>query len=228
MLTTEIENGAPFDVFLSANMDYPQKLISAGRAQGLGDGAGGAPILYAKGTLVLWTRKDTHLPPPSLDLLRDPRLKSLAIANPERAPYGRAAVAALQSLRLYESLKPRIVTAENIAQAAQFVDSGNAEAGLISMTQCPHPSPYCRRPLFCHSRNTVPAHRTGRSSGVEQRTTRRRKKVPGLPHVCADAATAPQVRTHARPARALTSKSRSVFRFPVQFNPHKVALAPLS
>ncbi len=134
MLTTEIENGAPFDVFLSANMEYPQKLISAGRAQGLGDGAVGAPILYAKGNLVLWTRKDTHLPLPSLDLLRDPQLKSLAIANPERAPYGRAAVAALQNLHLYESLKARIVTAENIAQAAQFVDSGNAAAGLISLT----------------------------------------------------------------------------------------------
>ncbi len=134
MLTTEIENGAPFDIFLSANMEYPQKLVSAGLAQGLGEGTGGAPILYAKGNLVLWTRKDAHLPSPSLDLLRDPKLKSLAIANPQRAPYGRAAVAALQSLHLYESLKPRIVTAENIAQAAQFVDSGNAQAGLISMT----------------------------------------------------------------------------------------------
>ena len=77
----------------------------------------------------------THtFPPPSLDLLRNPALKRLAIANPERAPYGRAAVAALTSLKLYDDLKPRIVTAENIAQAAQFVDSGNADAGLISLT----------------------------------------------------------------------------------------------
>jgi molybdate transport system substrate-binding protein len=61
-------------------------------------------------------------------------VKRLAIANPDRAPYGRAAVAALTSLKLYDSLKPRLVTAENIAQAAQFVDSGNADAGLISLT----------------------------------------------------------------------------------------------
>lgn len=134
MLTTEIQNGAPFDLFLSANMDYPQKLISSGLAQGLGDGPGGTPILYAKGILVLWTRKDTLLPAPSLDLLRWPALTHLAIANPDRAPYGKAAVTFLQNARLYQSLKPKLVVAENISQAAQFVDSGNAEAGLISMT----------------------------------------------------------------------------------------------
>lgn len=129
-LTTQIENGAPFDLFFSADMGYPQKLI----ADGLAKGTDSAPILYAKGTLVLWTRKDTHLPPPSLDLLRNPALKTLSIANPQRAPYGKAAVAALEKLGLYDGLKPRLVTAENIAQAAQFVDSGNADAGLISMT----------------------------------------------------------------------------------------------
>jgi molybdate transport system substrate-binding protein len=133
-LTTQIQNGAPFDVFLSANVDYPQKLIAAGLAQGLGEGTAGAPIVYAKGTLVLWTRKDAHLAPPSLDLLRGPALKRLAIANPDRAPYGKAAVAALQKLGVYESLKPRLAIAENISQAAQFVDTGNADAGLISLT----------------------------------------------------------------------------------------------
>jgi molybdate transport system substrate-binding protein len=134
MLTTEIKNGAPFDVFLSANMEYPQKLISAGLAQGLGEGTSGTPILYAKGNLVLWTRKDTHLPNPDLELLRSPALKHLAIANPERAPYGKAAVAFLQDADLYRFLQSKLVIAENIAQAAQFVDSGNADAGLISMT----------------------------------------------------------------------------------------------
>ena len=82
---------------------------------------------------MLWTRKDSHLTP-GLDLLRSAELKRLAIANPERAPYGRAAVAALTSLKLYDALKPKLVTAENIAQTAQFVDSGNADAGLISLT----------------------------------------------------------------------------------------------
>lgn len=134
MLTTEIRNGAPFDVFLSANMEYPQQLISSGLAQGLGDGTGGAPILYAKGILVLWTRKDNHLPNPNLELLRSNALMHVAIANPDRAPYGKAAVAFLQNAGLYRFLQPKLVVAENIAQAAQFVDSGNAEAGLISMT----------------------------------------------------------------------------------------------
>ena len=128
MLTTQIMNGAPFDVFFSADLGYPKRLIDANLADGP------APITYAKGTLVLWTRSDSALPQPSLDLLRNPRPKRLAIANPERAPYGRAAVAALNKLNLYDSLKSRLVTAENIAQAGQFADSGNADAGLISLT----------------------------------------------------------------------------------------------
>ena len=134
MLTTQIENGAPFDVFMSADLSYPKRLIDAGLADTAGSADSSTPITYAKGTLVLWERKDSQLPPPSLDLLRDPNLKRLAIANPDRAPYGRAAVAALNSLKLYDALKPRIVTAENISQTAQFAESGNADAGLISLT----------------------------------------------------------------------------------------------
>ncbi len=133
-LTTEILNGAPFDVFFSADLGFPKRLIDAGAADAAGSADSTTPITYARGTLVLWTRRDAHLPPPSLELLRDPRLKRLAIANPERAPYGRAAVEALHRLGLYETLQPRLATAENIAQAAQFVDSGNADAGLISLT----------------------------------------------------------------------------------------------
>lgn len=133
MLTTQILNGAPFDLFLSADLSYPQRVIHAGLADS------SSPITYAKGTLVLWEREDSHLPPPSLALLSDPNLKRLAIANPDRAPYGRAAVAALTSLKLYDALKPRLVTAENIAQTAQFVDSGNADAGLISLTSAMTP-----------------------------------------------------------------------------------------
>lgn len=134
VLTTQIQNGAPFDLFLSADLGYPKKLIDAGLADAAGSPDSSTPIVYAKGTLVLWTRKDFHLPPPSLDLLRSPDLKRIAVANPDRAPYGRAAVAALTSLKLYDTLKSRIVTAENISQTAQFVDSGNADAGLISLT----------------------------------------------------------------------------------------------
>jgi len=134
VLATQIQNGAPFDLFLSADLSYPKRLIDAGIADAAGTADSTTPIVYARGTLVLWARKDSPLPPPSLDLLRNPSLKRLAIANPDRAPYGRAAVAALTSLKLYDTLKPRLITAENIAQAAQFVDSGNADAGLISLT----------------------------------------------------------------------------------------------
>lgn len=128
MLTAQIQNGAPFDLFLSADMGYPKRLVSAGLAETA------SLTKYASGTLVLWTRKDAHLPPPSVTFLSDPALKRLAIADPDRAPYGRAAVATLTSVHLYDKLRPRIVRAENIAQAAQFVESGNAQAGLISLT----------------------------------------------------------------------------------------------
>jgi len=133
-LTTQIQNGAPFDIFLSADLGFPKRLIDAGLADAAGSADSTTPITYARGTLVLWERKDSQLPPPSLDLLRSPALKRLAIANPDRAPYGRAAVAALNSLKLYDALKPNLVTAENIAQAAQFADTANADAGLISLT----------------------------------------------------------------------------------------------
>lgn len=131
-LTTQIQNGAPFDLFLSADLSYPRRLIDAGAATGLRDPA--SPTPYAHGSLVLWTRNDSAFAHPSLATLSNPNLKRLAIANPDRAPYGRAAIAALTSLHLLDALQPKFVTAENIAQTAQFAESGNADAGLISMT----------------------------------------------------------------------------------------------
>jgi molybdate transport system substrate-binding protein len=156
MLTTQIENGAPFDVFLSADLSYPKRLLDAGLADTAGSADSSTPITYAKGTLVLWERKDSQLPPPSLDLLRDANLKRLAIANPDRAPYGRAAVAALNSLKLYDALKPRLVTAENIAQTAQFAESGNADAGLISLTSALAPQLSNSGSYFVIPRNLYP------------------------------------------------------------------------
>lgn len=156
MLTTQIMNGAPFDLFLSADLSYPKRLIDAGLADAAGSPDSSTPITYAKGTLVLWARKDSSLPPPSLDLLRNPGLKRLAIANPDRAPYGRAAVATLTSLKLYDALKPRLATAENIAQAAQFVDSGNAEAGLISLTSALTPRMVSTGSYFIIPRDLYP------------------------------------------------------------------------
>ncbi len=139
-LTSQIQNGAPFDLFLSADLSYPARLIESGAGdnEGIKDPSGAvhpkSPVTYAHGTLVLWTRKDSRWPSPTLATLSDPALKRLAIANPERAPYGRAAVAALTSLKLYDALKPKLVTAENISQTAQFAETGNADAGLISLT----------------------------------------------------------------------------------------------
>lgn len=125
-LATQILNGAPFDIFLAADMSFPQRIVDAGLADST------QPRAYARGTLVLWARKESPLQPLSLKTLGSPKVKSLAIANPEHAPYGRAAKAALTSLGYFDSRK--LVVAENIAQAAQYVDSGNAELGLISLT----------------------------------------------------------------------------------------------
>ena len=163
MLTAQILNGAPFDLFLSADTGYPRRLMAAGMA------AEAAPVTYAKGTLVLWERKDSRLPPPSLALLRNPGLKRLAIADPQRAPYGRAAVAALTSLKLYDALKPRLAIAENIAQAAQFVDSGNANAGLISLTSALTPRLTASGTYFVIPRNLYPPIEQG--AIIVRRTT---------------------------------------------------------
>ena len=132
-LTAQIQNGAPFDLFLSADLNYPKRLIDAGLATGIA-ASPTIPLTYARGTLVLWTRADSKWPKPSLAILSDPNLQRLAIANPERAPYGHAAMAALASLKITDNLKSKLVTAENISQAAQFAETGNADAGLISLT----------------------------------------------------------------------------------------------
>jgi molybdate transport system substrate-binding protein len=138
-LTTQISNGAPFDLFLSADLSYPKRLIDAGLADAAGSPDSSTPITYARGTLVLWTRKDSHWPSPALATLSDPSLKRLAIANPDHAPYGRAAMATIANLKLTDALKPKLVIAENISQTAQFAETGNADAGLISLTSAKTP-----------------------------------------------------------------------------------------
>ena len=128
MLAEQILNGAPMDIFLGADFVYPEKVVAAGLADAK------SPTPYAKGALVLWARKDSPLLPLSMEKLTDPRVKTIAIANELHAPYGRAAVAALRKLKLYEATAPHFVVAENISQTAQFVESGNAQLGLISLT----------------------------------------------------------------------------------------------
>jgi molybdate transport system substrate-binding protein len=127
-LATQILGGAPMDIFLGADFVYPEKVVAAGLADA------GAPTAYAKGTLVLWTRKDSGLLPLSIDRLTDPRVKTVAIANELHAPYGRAAAEALRKMKMYDAVSPHFVVGENITQTAQFVESGNAQLGLISLT----------------------------------------------------------------------------------------------
>jgi molybdate transport system substrate-binding protein len=127
-LATQILNGESVDLFLGADYTFPEKIVAAG----LADSKDAIP--YARGTLVLWARKDSPLQPLTGDTLTDTRVKTIAIANADHAPYGRAAVAALTWMKLYDKLKPKLVVAENITQAGQFVESGNAQLGMISLS----------------------------------------------------------------------------------------------
>lgn len=123
----QIRNGAPFHVFLSADMLYPAQLAKAGAA----DGASLRP--YAIGRIVLWTTDARFDLSQGMAVLRDPRATRIAIGNPETAPYGRAAKAALERDKLWAAVQPRLVIGENIAQAAQFVQTGNAQLGIVSL-----------------------------------------------------------------------------------------------
>jgi molybdate transport system substrate-binding protein len=125
---SQMQNGAPFDLFFSADIDYPRKLESLGFAEP------GTLYLYAVGRIVLWAPPDskvdvTH----GWDVLRDPTVQKISVANPEHAPYGRAAVAALRAAGIYNQVSSKLIYGENISQAAQFVQSGNAQVGVIAL-----------------------------------------------------------------------------------------------
>jgi len=126
----QIENGAPFDVFFSADATYPQRLVESGAADKE------SLFIYAQGHLVIWAPASENLQIGSrgFEALKDPRVVRIAIANPEHAPYGRAAVAAMQQAGVYEQLKSKLVLGENISQAAQFAASGNAQAGILALS----------------------------------------------------------------------------------------------
>jgi molybdate transport system substrate-binding protein len=127
---SQLQNGAPFDLFFSADIDYPRKLESTGIAEP------GTLYEYAVGRIAIWSPADAGVDVARLGwkALLDPSVKKIAIANPEHAPYGRAAVAALQKAGIYEQVKPKLVYGENISQAAHFVQSGNAQAGIVAMS----------------------------------------------------------------------------------------------
>ena len=135
-LFSQIQNGAPFDMFFSADEDYPRQLVEAGVAER------SSLYRYAVGKLVVWVPASSSLEveQSGIKVLLDRSVKKIAIANPQHAPYGRAAEAALRHFGIYEQAAPRLVLGENVSQAAQFVESGSAQAGLIALSHALSPS----------------------------------------------------------------------------------------
>ncbi len=125
LLARQIENGAPFDVFLSANEKYVKDLASSGQI------FPASVIVYAQGRLGLWSR-DPRLR--ALDRLTSPAVRVVAIANPSFAPYGAAARELLENLGLWKQIQPKIVFGENVTQTLQFAETGNADVALTSWT----------------------------------------------------------------------------------------------
>ncbi|WP_196139736.1 molybdate ABC transporter substrate-binding protein [Aliikangiella sp. G2MR2-5] len=124
----QIQHAAPYDLFLSADREKPQALINLGLA------VNGSQFTYAQGRLVLWSRTTSLVDPQGNVLLRG-NYRNLALANPKLAPYGAAAVEVLTRLKLFEKVNPKLIRGENIAQAFQYVATGNAEIGFISYSQ---------------------------------------------------------------------------------------------
>jgi molybdate transport system substrate-binding protein len=135
-LANQIRNGAPFDIFFSADEEYPKQLVADGLA------VSDSLYRYAVGRLVLWVPNQSALDLQRLGVraLLDTSVKKCAIANPQHAPYGRAAEATLKHFGTYDQVAAKLVLGENIAQAAQFVESGNAQAGLIALSHALAPS----------------------------------------------------------------------------------------
>lgn len=124
-IVSQVKEGAPYDVFLSADMDFPQKLYQDGQAVTV-------PKVYAYGKLVIWAQNDKVDIKKGLSVLAEANVKKVAIANPKVAPYGEQAIVAIDKLGLKSSIEPKFVFAENIAQVMQYVESGNVDAGITA------------------------------------------------------------------------------------------------
>jgi molybdate transport system substrate-binding protein len=127
----QIREGAPFDVFFSADSEYPRALAKDGFAAS-------PPVPYAVGRIVLWSATVDASKMTLADLAR-PEIAKIAIANPQHAPYGKRAEQALRASGLWDKVQPKLVLGENIAQTAQFVQSGNAQAGIIALSLALNP-----------------------------------------------------------------------------------------
>ncbi|MBM4123609.1 MAG: molybdate ABC transporter substrate-binding protein [Nitrospira sp.] len=127
---SQIQHGAPFDLYFSADIRYPQKLEQTGHA------VPGSLYRYAVGRIVVWVPAHSQVAVDTrgLEAVLDPAIKRIAIANPKHAPYGRAAIEALTQLKLHDRIKEKLVLGENISQAAQFVESGAADMGIIALS----------------------------------------------------------------------------------------------
>jgi len=127
-LSQQIENGAPYDLFAAANIDYIHQL--AEKKLVLEDSV----ALYARGRIVLAANRQTGIKVVELKDLLNPQIRHIAIANPEHAPYGVAAKQALETVGLWEAIEPKLVFGENVRQALQYVQSGDAEAGIVALS----------------------------------------------------------------------------------------------
>ena len=132
----QLQNRAPFDLYFSADVDYPRRLAKGGLA------LDNDVFMYAVGRIVIWVPKSSSIQVETLGsrALLDPTVQKIAIANPHHAPYGRAAVAALKTLAVHDQVADKLVLGENIAQTAQFVQSGAADIGVIALALAVSPA----------------------------------------------------------------------------------------
>lgn len=128
LLTKQIENGAPIDLFAAANVDYINQLEEKGLI--IPD----SKKLYARGRIILWTSKNNQIRIEKLGDLTQPEIKRIAIANPEHAPYGLAARQALERAGLWETVKPKLVYGENVRQTLQYAQTGNVEVAIVALS----------------------------------------------------------------------------------------------
>jgi len=152
----QIQNGAPFDVFFSADIDFPKRLEAAGLTEP------GSLYEYAVGKIALWVPNGSGLDVGrGTSALLDPQVRKIAIANPVHAPYGKAAVAALQHEQLYDRVKDKLVLGENISQTFELVHSGNADVGIVALSLVMAPKVKDSGRFFAVPTSTYPPIRQG-------------------------------------------------------------------
>jgi molybdate transport system substrate-binding protein len=140
----QVANNAPFDMFMSADMEYPRNLQRDGLV------IDGSEFRYAVGRIVVWSRNDSPLnvQGSGMQVLLNPSIQKVSIANPQHAPYGKAAVSAMQNFGVYDKVKDKLVIAENVSQALQFIESGTADVGIVAMSLATAPNVRSRGQYF--------------------------------------------------------------------------------